>query len=69
MCALKGTSRRKYKVKRVKITPPSLKFVNYPKMIRYSWQKGGHNVSSVPSYMPIGDLQRHYKTKIMKTAA
>ena len=31
--------------------------------------KGGHNVSSVPSYMLIGDLQRHYKTKIMKIAA
>jgi hypothetical protein len=31
--------------------------------------KGGHNVSSVPSYMLIGDLQRRYKTEIMKTAA
>jgi len=31
--------------------------------------KGGHNVSSVPSYMLIEDLQRHYKTEIMKIAA
>ena len=31
--------------------------------------KGGHNVSSVTSYMLIGDLQRHYKTGIMKIAA
>ena len=31
--------------------------------------KGGHNVASVPSYMLIGDLQRHYKTEIMKIAA
>ena len=31
--------------------------------------KGGHNVSSVPSYMLIGDLQRRYKTEIMKIAA
>ena len=31
--------------------------------------KGGHNVSSVPPYMLIGDLQRHYKTEIMKIAA
>ena len=31
--------------------------------------KGGHNVSPVPSYMRIWDLQRHYKTEIMKIAA
>ena len=31
--------------------------------------KGGHNGSSVTSYMLIGDLQRHYKTGIMKIAA
>ena len=31
--------------------------------------KGGHNVSSVPSYMLIEDLQRYYKTEIMKIAA
>ena len=31
--------------------------------------KGGYNVSSVTSYMLIGDLQRHYKTGIMKIAA
>ena len=30
---------------------------------------GGYNVSSVLSYMLIGDLQRHYKTGIMKIAA
>jgi len=31
--------------------------------------KRGHNVSSVPSYMLSGDLQRHNKTEIMKIAA
>jgi len=31
--------------------------------------KGGHNEPSVPSYMLIEDLQRHYKTEIMKIAA
>lgn len=31
--------------------------------------KGGHNVSSVSSYMLIEDLQRHNKTEIMKIAA
>jgi hypothetical protein len=30
---------------------------------------GGYNVSSVLSYMLIGDLQRHYKTGIIKIAA